>query len=169
MEPDPRKFDWPIPEPDSAAEQAMSADESLQKAAEGLREDLARLPVRLSDAFVALLGECFDHSPAPSESVYAIERMFAADPGAVVEFVETALVSPRGFQRLFALLGHSRVLARHVLQHGWRNFIRQDDAELRREVTAPEVAKLKPRLASASWSLERPMSSSTPSTASISN
>ncbi len=141
MEPlDPRKFDWPIPEPDSAAELALSADESLQKAAEGLSEDLARLPSQLADAFSSLLAECFEHSPAPSESVYAIERMFAAHPEVVGAFVRAAVASPRAFRRVFTLLGHSRVLGRQVLHHAWRELLETSDEQLRKPVTAAEVA-----------------------------
>lgn len=137
---DPRKFDWPIPEPDSAEELALSADESLQKAAEGLQEDLARLPGPLSGSFSALLAECFDASPAPNESVYAIERMFAVEPAVVREFVEAALLSPRAFRRIFVMLGHSRVLGRYLLHHGWRRFMALDEAALAQPVTTAEVA-----------------------------
>ncbi len=136
---DPRKFDWPIPEPDSAEEMALSADESLQKAAEGLSVDLNRLPAPLSQGFAELLAECFDDSPSPSESVYAIERMFAAAPAAVADFVSGALLSPRAFRRLFTLLGHSRVLGRFLLMHGWREFLQLSDAQLAVPITKAEV------------------------------
>lgn len=136
---DPRKFDWPIPEPDSAEELALSADESLQKAAEGLSVDLNRLPAPLSQGFAELLAECFDDSPSPSESVYAIERMFAAAPAAVADFVSGALLSPRAFRRLFTLLGHSRVLGRFLLMHGWREFLQLGEAQLAAPVTKADV------------------------------
>ncbi|MBX3460670.1 MAG: hypothetical protein KF696_12025 [Planctomycetes bacterium] len=140
MEPhDPRKFDWPLPEPGSEAEQAF-AEESALKAAEGLREDLARLPSMLSEGFADLLAECFDDSPAPSESVYALERMFATHPAHVQDFVAASLLSPRAFRRMFTLLGHSRVLGRFLLQHGWREFLQLGDEQLGQPVTTGDVA-----------------------------
>jgi [glutamine synthetase] adenylyltransferase / [glutamine synthetase]-adenylyl-L-tyrosine phosphorylase len=137
---DPRKFDWPIPEPDSAEELALSADESLQKAAEGLRQDLARLPQPLGGAFAELIADCFEHSPAPSESVYAIERMFATHATLVPEFVQASLLSPRAFRRLFVLLGHSRLIGRFLLHHGWRRFLSLSEEQLAVPVTAAVVA-----------------------------
>jgi [glutamine synthetase] adenylyltransferase / [glutamine synthetase]-adenylyl-L-tyrosine phosphorylase len=132
-------YDWPIPEPDSAEERAYVADESIQIAAEGLRRDLSRLPSPLGDRFAELLAECFDDSPAPAESVAAIERAFAADAGRVQPLVESALLSPRAFRRVFALLGHSRPLARHLLIHGWHDFLALEESDFAAPITAPMV------------------------------
>jgi [glutamine synthetase] adenylyltransferase / [glutamine synthetase]-adenylyl-L-tyrosine phosphorylase len=138
---DPRKFDWPIPEPDSAEEQALVADESIQAAAEGLQKDLARLPAPLGERFAELLADCFDHSPAPSESVLSIERAFAAAPESILPLVEAALLSPRSFRRMFTLLGHSRLLSRHLLRHGWREFLQLGEDDLAHPITAEDVAQ----------------------------
>src|SRR5919109_618404 len=104
---DPRKFDWPIPEPGSPEEEALQ--ESLQYAAEGIQEDLRDVP-RAGD-FIDLLTQSFDTSPAPTESVAALERLFSHQYEHVQEFVSLALANPAAFARMFRLLGHSRWLA----------------------------------------------------------
>lgn len=135
---DPKKFDWPIPAPGSAEEQALH--ESLQYAAEGLRKDLAQVGELTASNFVDMLARWFDRSPAPTESVSAIERLFRFNPGDIPEFVETALDNREAFGRFFVLLGHTRFLGRYLVRHAWREFLALDDDAVAREVTRGEVA-----------------------------
>lgn len=136
-ETDPRKFDWPIPEPGSPEEEALQ--ETLQYASEGIQEDLRALPGSQAADFVELLARCFDDSPAPTESVSALERLFFHDEGAVAELVSAALADPAAFRRLFLLLGHSRHLGGFLVRGGWRDFMAADEAELQRPVTRADT------------------------------
>jgi glutamate-ammonia-ligase adenylyltransferase len=138
-ETDPCKFDWPIPEPGSPEEEALQ--ESLQYASEGIQEDLRALPGGQAAEFVELLARCFDDSPAPTESVSALERLFCHDEQAVAGFVRAALDDPAAFRRLFVMLGHSRHLGGFLVRGGWRNFMAADEAELQRPVTRAEAAE----------------------------
>ena len=134
---DPRKFDWPIPQPGSAEEEALN--ESLQQAGEGIREDLRALPDSVATEFIELLSRCFDNSPAPAESVAALERLFARGTS-VDDFVAVALENRAGFQRLFELFGHSRWLRNYLVGDGWREFMTAPEAELAELVTRESAA-----------------------------
>lgn len=140
---DPRKFDWPIPEPGSPEEEALN--ESLQYASEGIQDDLRELPGDIATNFTELLSRCFDDSPAPTESVSALARLFA-DCDDIVEFVGLALDRPAGFGRLFQLMGHSRWLGGYLARHGWRDFMTADEKAFADEVT---------RTAAAAWARGR--------------
>ncbi|MCA8913147.1 MAG: hypothetical protein KDB82_15710, partial [Planctomycetes bacterium] len=138
MEPlDPRKYDWPIPEPGSPEEEALQ--ESLQQAGEGIQEDLRRLPGGMADDFIELLSRCFDDSPAPTESVSALERLFAQS-GRTEEFVRLSLAAPEAFRRLFVLLGYSRYLGRFMIRGEWRHFLGQSEQALDQPATREEAA-----------------------------
>ncbi|MCC6466118.1 MAG: bifunctional [glutamate--ammonia ligase]-adenylyl-L-tyrosine phosphorylase/[glutamate--ammonia-ligase] adenylyltransferase [Planctomycetes bacterium] len=139
-EPDPRTLDWPMPAPEAADEPAPTAGEVLQAAAEGIREDLQRVPDSDAANFVDLLARAFDGSPAPEESVTAVERLLRRDAAAVGEFVTVALKAPAAFLRLFVVLGHSRLLGRYLEAGGWRWFLAADEAALAAPVTAHAVA-----------------------------
>lgn len=134
---DPRKFDWPIPEPGSPEEEALN--ESLQYASEGIQEDLRDLPGSVAGEFTDLLSRCFDESPAPTESITALERLFA-DTEDISEFVNLALQHSAGFKRFFRLIGHSRWLGGHLLRNGWRDFITADEELLKQPVTRESAA-----------------------------
>lgn len=133
---DPRKFDWPIPEPGSPEEEALN--ESLQYAGEGIQEDLLSLPAGMASDFTELLTRCFDESPAPVESVTALERLFANTED-IEDFVRLALQHRSGFQRLYTLLGHSRWLGGYLLQDGWRELITADPETLSRPLQREAV------------------------------
>lgn len=136
---DPRKFDWPMPIPPEGDEPA--AGEALQLAAEGIREDLRRLPDDVAQAFVDLLARSFDDSPAPEESVASVERLLHHNPDHAAEFVKLALADTTTFRRLFASLGFSRPLGRHVARGGWRLLMALSDAELAQPLSAALVAE----------------------------
>ncbi|MCA8915078.1 MAG: bifunctional [glutamate--ammonia ligase]-adenylyl-L-tyrosine phosphorylase/[glutamate--ammonia-ligase] adenylyltransferase [Planctomycetes bacterium] len=138
-DPDPRSFDWPIPEPGSLEEEALQ--ESLQYASEGIQEDLRLLDSGQATEFIDLLSRTFDESPAPTESVAALERLFYTQEDAVTDFVGAALADPAAFRRLFVLLGHSRHLGGYLIREGWREFLRTPVEDLQRAVTAIEVAE----------------------------
>ena len=129
-----------MPAPADGDEPLPDAAEALQRAAEGIREDLQALPAETAAAFVDLLARCFDRSPAPEESVTGMERILRHGPGAAAEFVALALADTAAFGRLFAALGHSRWLARHVARGAWRSALALSDDALARPVTAAEVA-----------------------------
>lgn len=129
-----------MPAPPDGDEPLPDAAEALQVAAEGIREDLLRLPEDTAQAFVDLLARCFDTSPAPADSVAAVERALRHDPAATAEFVRCALDNPTAFGRLFAVLGHSRALARHAARGAWRAVMALDDAALAVPLTAEVVA-----------------------------
>jgi len=140
-EPDPRHLDWPAPVPPDGDELLPDAAGALQVAAEGIREDLQKLPDTTAQAFVDLLARCFEKSPAPEESVAGIERALRNSPGNVAEVVTAALSDPAAFGRLFVALGHSRALARHVARGGWRAILKLDDAALAVPLTQTIVAE----------------------------
>ncbi|MEZ5991405.1 MAG: bifunctional [glutamate--ammonia ligase]-adenylyl-L-tyrosine phosphorylase/[glutamate--ammonia-ligase] adenylyltransferase [Planctomycetota bacterium] len=140
MEPlDPKNFDWPIPEPGSPEEEALQ--ESLQYASEGIQDDLRRLPDSLASDFIELLSRCFDASPAPTESVSALERLFSQSGDGGEIFVRQSLAAPVAFRRLFVLLGHSRSLGRFLIRGGWREFLVETEETLAAPVTRAEAAE----------------------------
>jgi glutamate-ammonia-ligase adenylyltransferase len=135
---DPRKFDWPIPEPGSPEEEALN--EPLQYAAEGIQEDLRHLPPGRAADFIELLTICFDDSPAPVESVSALERLFSHQSEYVEEFVSLALAHPAAFRRAFKLLGHSRWLGAFLARGAWRDFLAASEEDLQATVTRQSAA-----------------------------
>jgi glutamate-ammonia-ligase adenylyltransferase len=107
---------------------------------EGIQEDLRHLPDGRAADFIELLTRCFDGSPAPVESVSALERLFAQQPENVEEFVSLALANQPALARAFNLLGHSRWLGAFFGRGAWREFLTTDDEELQATVTRQAAA-----------------------------
>lgn len=134
--PDPREVDWPLPPADEGGSED-SPSETLQNAAEAIRIALAPLGAESAESFIELLSRNFERSPAPDDSVRAIEQLLAY--GAASEFVAHALGAPESFARLFVLLGHSRPIAQHMARGGWRDFCNLLEPDLSRPVTREQV------------------------------
>ncbi|MBK9973726.1 MAG: bifunctional [glutamate--ammonia ligase]-adenylyl-L-tyrosine phosphorylase/[glutamate--ammonia-ligase] adenylyltransferase [Planctomycetes bacterium] len=137
---DPRQLDWPFPVQGGGDEDVPDVAEALQKASEGIRQDLRRVSDDKAQLFVDLLARYFDDSPSPADSVAGVERLLHHQPEAAAEFVEKALGNPQAFRRMLIALGHSRSLGRHVCQQGWRALLELQDEDLQQALTPALVA-----------------------------
>lgn len=135
----PQSFDWPLPEPGSDEEAEFEAEESVMLSAEDIRDALRSVPATTAEKFIDLIVRTFDDSPAPDESVRAIELILESD--APADFVQTALTAKENFKRLFVLCGHSRWLSQFIVRGGWRQFLRLPPESFSRPLQSRDVRR----------------------------
>ncbi|MEE9312422.1 MAG: hypothetical protein V3V10_08430, partial [Planctomycetota bacterium] len=140
QQPDPKDYDWPLPNSLSDEAAAMEYIASLQACAEGIRSVLMHLPEATVVNFIDTLSRVFDESPSPERSVSSLDILFRNDADAE-DFVQAALTNTTVFHLWFRLCGHSQPLGNYLARHGWREFFKGGIDDLSQPITREFVQR----------------------------
>lgn len=119
--PDPKEYDWPLPDAKSDAAAALEDIGSVQAYAESIRSGLRHLPEAVVYRFIDALSRVFDASPSPERSIQCLEIVFRTETHAE-NFVQAAIEDTATFNIWFILCGHSQPLGIFLARHGWQDF-----------------------------------------------